>query len=411
MSKDPLTKMLADPERRPMRGAMPVVTVRPDDEEDYQSAVLRWESVRIDLERRGRDNGTIAELLRPDLSPPLDTSQTQQCWKAADPFVLRNATTTVDDDTASLPEAWGGSDETRAFTDWLRTASDHEFRSAEQLVDPERDIAKADCASIGGWVKLGRLSTHDGDRSRRLCFGVGEELHDDDHPTLERHRSVFEWASALLPALAPALTDPLRKRLGAASGTRLLPSNPIVYWNRPGGGALFHHDALPGYLPGGPQPQTPPPPSGQRGVVYLQTAGTTVWIALSIRSLAERCCEFMRDVVDGGAPWLFDTWVKAEVWQPLFFATRDVGACLPQLQHSDGGSLRPLIHGCLEFTGFLIDSGHAAVLHPGDAIALPNHGPDRTAMHSVYCGSDGPNVGFSIGLRADTPSPTSGTQR
>ena len=131
----------------------------------------------------------------------------------------------------------------------------------------------------------------------------------------------------------------------------------------------------------------------------MQGCGRTVWLALSIESLAQRCCEFMQDVVDGSAPWLFDGWVKTEVWQPLFFATREVEICMRALALDDAGALRPLVHGCLEFTGFLIDSGHAAVLHPGDVIALPNHGEARTAMHSVYCGSSGPNVGFSLGLR------------
>ena len=400
MAKDPLTQMLADPERTPVRGALPVVTVRPDDEPAYRDAVRRVESVRIDLERRGRDHGTIVELLRPDLSPKLETAQMQACWKAADPFVMREAVPEADERTAMLPEGWNaGHDEADRWHAWLANTADEALARAQTVVDTERDVAKTTCESRGAWAKLGRLSTADGDASRRMAFGVGEELHDDDHPSLERHAAVWDWACALLPALQASWPESMRKRLGGASGMRLSPSNPIVYWNRPNGGALFHHDALPGYLPSGQTDDAEPSPSGQRGVVYVQGTGTTVWLALSIRALAERCCEFMRDVVDGGAPWLFDTWVKEGVWQPLFFATREVEPCLRALARSDAGALRPLVHGCLEFTGFLIDSGHVAVLRPGDAIALPNHGLERTAMHSVYCGSEGPNVGFSIGLR------------
>lgn len=400
MAKDPLIQMLADPERTPIRGALPVVTVRPDDEPEYIDAVRRVESERVDLRRRGRDHGTLVELLRPDLSPKLDTAQMQACWKKADPFVVRDAAPKADERTAMLPEGWAaGHDEPGRWQHWIADAATEAVSPAADLLDAERDIGKALCPSREAWAKLGRLSTADGDASRRVAFGVGEELRDDDHPSVERHAAVWDWASSLLPALGASWPDSLRKRLGGASGMPLAPTNPIVYWNRPNGGALFHHDALPGYLPS-EAASAEPPPSGQRGVVYVQGAGTTVWLTLSIQALAQRSCEFMRDVVDGGAPWLFDTWVKEGVWQPLFFATLEFDACLRALARSDAGPLRPLVHGCLEFTGFLIDSGHAAVLRSGDAIALPNHGLDRTAMHSVYCGSDGPNVGFSIGLRS-----------
>ncbi len=400
MPKDPLTQMLADPERTPLRGALPVVTVRPDDEADYRDAVMRLESLRVDLERRGRDHGTVVQLLRPDLSPPLETSQTQQCWKAAEPFVLREAAPSADEPTAMLPEGWAAADdEAERFVRWLTDAAVERVGVEGDRVDAERDVAKVSCEARGAWAKLGRLSLAPGDASRRLCFGVGTEVDDDDHPELSRHADVWSWACALLPALGRAYTPTLARRIGAASGRKLQPSNPIVYWNRPNGGALFHHDALPGFLPSDADPSEPPPPGRQRGVLYVQGAGTTVWLAASIRSLAERCVEFMRDVVDGGAPWLFDGWVKQGVWQPLFFATREVDGSLAALARPDAGPLRPLVHGCLEFTGFLIDSGHVAVLQPGDAIALPNHGLERTAMHSVYCGSEGPNVGFSIGLR------------
>ena len=400
MAKDPLIQMLADPERTPIRGALPVVTVRPDDEPDYVDAVRRVESERIDLLRRGRDHGTIVELLRPDLSPKLDTAQMQACWKQADPFVIRDASPKADDSTGMLPEGWAaGHDEPGRWHRWIADAASEAVSPDHELLDEERDVGKAVCPSRGAWAKLGKLSTAEGDASRRLAFGVGEERRDDDHPSIARHTAVWEWASSLLPALGASWPESLRKRLGGASGMPLVPSNPIVYWNRPNGGALFHHDALPGYLPSDAQ-SPEPPTSGQRGVVYVQGAGTTVWLSLSIQDLARRCCEFMRDVVDGGAPWLFDSWVKEGVWQPLFFATLEHDACLRALARSDAGPLRPLVHGCLEFTGLLIDSGHAAVLRAGDAIALPNHGLERTAMHSVYCGSSGPNIGFSIGLRS-----------
>jgi len=54
-----------------------------------------------------------------------------------------------------------------------------------------------------------------------------------------------------------------------------------------------------------------------------------------------------------------------------------------------------------EFTAWLADAGHAAILAPGDAILLPNHGLTRTAMHSVFCASDETAYGLSFAIRAD----------
>ena len=262
-------------------------------------------------------------------------------------------------------------------------------------------MVKVSSEGAQGWAKLSRLSTATGDGSRRLCFGVGEEIRDDDHPESARHAAVFAWAAQRCPELGVIASSGLLETAGRARRGALVPSNPIVYWNRPDGGALFHHDALPGYLPADqPTDATQPErPSGQRGVVFVQGAGTTFWIAVSIADLAARCIEFIEEVIDGAAPWMFEAFVNAAVWDPMFLATRDPDKVIGELAMPDAGAMQPLVHGSLEFTGFLIDSGHGCVLHPGDAIALPNHGPLRTAMHSVYCGSAGPNVGYSIGLR------------
>lgn len=400
VAKDPLASMLADPGRQPILGALPVVSVRGDDDSRYQASVKRVSSVRIDLLRRDRDHGTIVELLRPDLAGDPETAAMHERWTAARPFVLRGQGIT-DGSVADLIEAWAGADEAGRATAWLCERGG-ELHAAASLVDTERDLLKLITKDPEGWLKLGRLSTHRADRSRRICFGVGDEVDDDDHPSAERHASVFDWAQQVFEPLRAAAESQAFATVCDASGRALRPSNPIVYWNRPNGGALFHHDALPGFLPAtdsANESTTERAQSGQRGVLFFQAAGETVWLAISIGDLAKRVCEFVDAIVDGAAPWMFEELVEQGVWDPLFLRTRSEDDCLAQLGRDDGGAAGPLIHGSLEFTGFLIDSGHACVLHPGDAIALPNQGVHATAMHSVYCGSEGPNVGFSIGLR------------
>ena len=61
--------------------------------------------------------------------------------------------------------------------------------------------------------------------------------------------------------------------------------------------------------------------------------------------------------------------------------------------------VRTLVHRGPEFTTFLADAGHALVLHPGDALVLPNHGLTRTAMHAVFCGAPRPTHGLSLAIR------------
>jgi hypothetical protein len=56
-----------------------------------------------------------------------------------------------------------------------------------------------------------------------------------------------------------------------------------------------------------------------------------------------------------------------------------------------------------ETSAYLADAGHACVLRPGDVLLLPNHGLERTAMHSVWCASERPGYGLSLALRARRP--------
>ena len=63
------------------------------------------------------------------------------------------------------------------------------------------------------------------------------------------------------------------------------------------------------------------------------------------------------------------------------------------------GRLAALVNRGPEFTAFLADAGHAAFLEAGDAIYLPNHGLERTAMHSVFHAGSHTGLGLSLALR------------
>ena len=100
----------------------------------------------------------------------------QACWKAADPFVIREAADPADEATAMLPEGWAAShDESARWERWIEDAASESLRFSDARINPERDLAKAICDARAAWAKLGRLSTAEGDASRRIAFGVGEE--------------------------------------------------------------------------------------------------------------------------------------------------------------------------------------------------------------------------------------------
>ena len=63
------------------------------------------------------------------------------------------------------------------------------------------------------------------------------------------------------------------------------------------------------------------------------------------------------------------------------------------------GRLARLVNRGPEFSSFLADAGHGVVLEAGDGIYLPNHGLERTAMHSVFCAGPRPGLGVSCAVR------------
>ena len=192
------------------------------------------------------------------------------------------------------------------------------------------------------YIKVNWLSTHPGDGSLRLRFGFGAEILDDwkDDPAAARaSERLFDAAFPVSRAVTRnrRLLAEIRNRIGGAP--RFV--QRILYSNSPGGGALFHHDFVP----------------GQAGVVYAQLAGSTGWLTLPKRELKR----FAKDLDNDR-----------------------------------------LINHTGAFTRRLAAEGWFFVLRPGDAILLPSFSWDRVAWHSVFTLGKARNVALSFGIAKKT---------
>jgi hypothetical protein len=414
-SADLLGQLLADPDRAPLPGASQVVSFRDDDEPEYLAQLAERSVSRLLLQRRGHWHGQIAEL-DPESVPATKLprpSHLRQRWREARPFVLRRMCTDRLREWSNdlhLADRWGADLlEPQGLTRFLSTrlgGRGGRFAAGaayDELTDPERDLAKhalldreAGADATAGdasralqlWVKCGRLSDHPDDASVRVRLGAGDEGADDAGRDPGARKALRAAGRAVLPLLGELDRDrELWKRIGEVAGTPLVPSHAIAYWNRLEGGARFHHDAFADV------------DDVQRGVLYVQLAGRTVWLALSIGDLADQWIEFAALMLEDELPWLKEAFEAAGVWEPAL-AVLEGGrtAALRELGEPGCGALGPWVDRGPEFTAFLIDAGHATVLHPGDALCLPNNGRLSTAMHSVFCGGPGPNYALSLGL-------------
>src|SRR6185436_19937012 len=128
-----------------------------------------------------------------------------------------------------------------------------------------------------------------------------------------------------------------------------------------------------------------------------QLTGRTAWLALSIRDLARRAGEFVACLSEGELPWVAAQLFPDEsARKRIATLVSDSEACIAELAKPACGALAALVNRGPEFTAWLADSGHAALLAPGDAILLPNQGLRRTAMHSVFCADDDVSYGLSL---------------
>ncbi|MEX1025790.1 MAG: hypothetical protein WD226_12025 [Planctomycetota bacterium] len=376
------------PDRDADLAPRPIVSLHEEDEAAYRREVSERETARVTLHRRGVEHGTYAVLdpaglMGPRLRRKRREALERERWFAARPIMLEAQFEQLARETKGLARGLFERLARGEFESWLAArASALEPRFVREaletapaaLADPERDLARAGFSTRDGladfWIKLARLSTHPDDRSLRLRLSFGQEGEDDASLDEERHGVLAEIARPLLPGFTGVEHhQPVVERLAALVGAPILFTQPIGYWNVAGGGARFHHDSF------GEN-------DGQRGVLFVQLTGRSFWLALSIRDLADRLREFVGE----------ETSETAEL-------ARRPAAALAELALPDCGRFGELID-APSFTAFLADAGHAVLLEPGDAIVLPNHGPDRTAMHSVFGVARRPAYGLSLAIRA-----------
>ncbi|MBL8862608.1 MAG: hypothetical protein JNK02_11430 [Planctomycetes bacterium] len=431
---DLLAEILADPSRDALPFALPVVSWTDRDEDDYLAAIERAAVASIRLERRGREHGDWAEL-DPRLAPGTRRAPRPgtrafarllaERWHASRPIVLPGiAADALEEQAVAIAEAARTHEslcERGGLARWIaarsaRLAPHFVVRSDRaRLADPERDIERVALTAIPPagaaqpvrdlWCKSAWLSTHADDRSLRIRFGHGKEGVDDGDRDLLRHRLVAELASRLLPETAAATANPpLTAIVEGLAGESVLFTQALAYWNAPGGGALFHHDAFAEDAADGGAYR-------QLGVCYVQLSGATAWLALSTDDLLARLREYADALEEGQQPW-----VRAQLfemngapftggWRRFRELLADDDRARRELARPGAGALGPLVDRGPEFTAFLADAGHAAILRAGDAILLPNHGLLATCMHSVFCAGDETAYSISLALRPDREAP------
>lgn len=405
---DMLDELLFAEDRDVGFAARPVVSFRDDDEPAFLDQLRARGAEEIELVRRGVYHGHWAELA--EISGAAHDPAAR--WQESRPVLLPGLVQPLLVELEQrIDEALGDHEilrEPGGLRDWLAQASEWiepDFRLLEReapLADPERDVERVLLASdppsgSSGrtvdnlWLKTGWLSTHEDDASLRLRVSFGREVDDDASPDLLRHRLVAELAGRLLPeASALAAHTELTRQLQRLTGEIPFLTQHIAYWNAPEGGALFHHDAF-----------APTGYDQQLGVCFVQLAGRTAWLALSIGDLAERVVELVRYLEEGEL-----SWVRARIsegplgWEGLVRLVADREALVRELGLPGCGRLAALVNQGPEFTALLADAGHAAVLRPGDVLLLPNHGLGRTAMHSVFCASDELTYALSMAIRS-----------
>ena len=408
-----LEGILSDPDRDTRSGARPVVSVREQEDPTFLAAVEEKRRGSASLSRRGVWHGEWAELFEANAEGEIELATALERWHAAKPIVLRGAATAEQraefaDEIADRDELHAALQEPRGLRAFLEArASDlapefEPLRAPARLFDRDRDLERIVVRSTRGrkvddlWVKSAWLSTADGEDSLRVRVSFGRERDDDASADLLRHRVVADLAARLFPESALLAANPAIAQLAERllAGPALFTQH-IAYWNAPDGGALFHHDAF-------AEDEEEPSRPGQLGVAYLQLTGRTAWLALSIADLARRVREFVECLLGGDLPWVAAQLFPDETARTRVDAlTADPDALLAELARPGCGTLGPLVNRGPEFTAWLADAGHAALLGPGDAILLPNHGLRRTAMHSVFCAGEEVAYSLSLAIRSD----------
>jgi hypothetical protein len=396
--------VLAAPDRTQIPGASPIISLHGDEDANEFLAIKPWIQETLSLKRRGVDHGDWL-VLKPEAAVQREDHPPEvlldERWFEAKPILLPAFLNPQEseDQAGTRFQTLAGKKGLRAFMGQHIGRLGETFApgSNMHLHETTRDLERIKLgADQDLWAKLGKLSNHKTDSSLRLRFAFGKEGSDDASRDIERHRLVTEVAELLMPDARTMRTDPwLHERLQRWIGGPVLPTQHIAYFNAPGGGALWHHDGFKEPLEG-----------GQRGVLYTQIAGRTAWLAMSIDELCHLVREFLEYLGDGDLPWVREKLApKPAAFDRLVALVKRFPRLRRELARPGGGELSGLIHAAPEFTALCADAGHAFILGPGDALLLPNHGLEKTVMHTVFCASDIPTYAISTALREDKSYP------
>ncbi len=392
--------LISGPDRNPCPGQHTICSLHGEEPAAELAAWEPYRVARVPLHRRGVDHGDWL-VLEPDLihneAPAPLEAHLEQRWCEAQPIVLRGWTSPGDE--ASVPALYAQLSEHKGLRAFLsecldRLGSTFAPGSNMHCADPERDRERIRLGSENDlWVKCGRLSNHPQDLSLRVRHSFGQEGRDDGSRDIQRHRMVAEMAQVLWPELTRLPTaDVWSQRLAQWIGAPVLRTQTIAYFNAPQGGALWHHDAF-----------DEPMQGGQRGVLYVQSVGRTAWLACSLDALTHLVIEWVGYLQEGELGWQREA-MSQETWSALQKLCERFVRLRKELARPGQGRLGPWV-GSPEFTALAADAGHAYFLEPGDALLLPNHGLEKTAMHSVFCASPQATLGYSMALRADEATP------
>lgn len=291
--------------------------------------------MRVRLRRRGVDHGWVTEAPREE--------------REGEPYVLRGLFRPAEPSMRLIEQLRTGWDQ----LDWGEAPRGFRWAGGSINVLDRLEIEKRYVEPGGLWIKANWLSMHPLDSSIRLRVSYGVEEEDDflDDPPSNRR------AVRLVEGLFPCCRAVTRSRALRAAIGRARFLQPIVYSNAPNGGALFHHDFVP----------------GQAGVVFAQLAGSTGWMAIPR-------CELEREV-------------EAHLG-------RKVPRIAERLERRDS-RLGRLINETPAFTRRLAGAGWYRLLRAGDAIVLPSPSRRETAWHSVFCVGRGGNLALSMGFAAE----------
>jgi hypothetical protein len=215
------------------------------------------------------------------------------------------------------------------------------------------------------YAKLSWIAHDERDSSLRIRFSFGSEaLLDWQKETRRAPWSDRLAAEAFPECAAITASKPLVGFVERMLGCKPRFSERIIYNNAPGGGAHFHHDDE----------------EHQLGVLYNQLEGATGWFALPKRQLAEFVADFARG--------------------PLARRAGTPRRALRALEDTSDEALSRLLNSTPQLTRALASVGTFFVLHAGDSILLPTHGPDDTCWHAVYALGSRPSLAHSYGLFA-----------